>query len=204
MRWLRFKGCLDKRRRLVSLNGLHRFPTKLPPSQMGVAKHGSKSFTFDFWSLSWVRFWEEQLSIMDSSESSALSITGVLLALVLVAYVLRLKLSASDELSPMFLRLTAVFLAVLSSGFALSEDASAIIWEALSGVNMNLSWSSCESCSEEKSLRVSSANLALDTLACLFLGSRAPFFLLEELLVLLLFDYLRDVLILNNNIIWDP
>ena len=59
---------------------------------------------------------------MDSSESSALSITGVLLALVFVAYVLRLKLSASEELSPMFLRFTEVFLAVLSSGFAFSDE----------------------------------------------------------------------------------
>jgi hypothetical protein len=123
IRWLRFKGYLDNRRRLVSLNGLHRLPTRFPPPLMGVVTHGSKSFTFDFYSLSWVRVWEEQLSIMDSSESSALSITGVLLALVLVAYVLRLKLSASDELSAMFLRFTAVFLAVLSSGFAFSDEA---------------------------------------------------------------------------------
>jgi hypothetical protein len=104
----------------------------------------------------------------------------------------------------MFLRFTAVFLAVLSSGFAFSDEARPTIWEALSGVTMTLSWSSSESPSEEKSLSVSSANLVFDTLACLFLGRRAPFFLLEEVLVLLLFDYLRDVLILNNNAIIDP
>ena len=71
-------GCRERSRKFVSLRELRpaRFPDKVLP--------GSKYFTFDF---SWVRDYdeEEQLSIMDSSESSAFSITGVLLAVVLLA-----------------------------------------------------------------------------------------------------------------------